>query len=487
MPIDTKHIDFEIPGFAEADPITGLDLATIRPVGIRPVGVRPPVIRPTAGAGATTIIQAGSAGFTQRPVGGGVGMLVSMVQGSGGRHIEHTLQGVADVLHCRFMVSIASAVGGSVTVMRGVDALDAEVWKLELDVDTRVVTVTLATGPTFTATMVDEIPWHCVELAIDTLAGKATLWIDGVELDSHTAAMASLVSSKIQFGGITRDTAVTGSLLLDEWFMASSYIGPVPVLPVVDDATDPAKWLVVYNRDVAESVTWAQAYRVAHAIPYINMAGLPLPTAEAIDPTQWASMKAAITGYIANNGLSGQIAGVLIGFRAPGVATIGVVPMSTASLLADVNDDGLDADNTHYAAGIVTDGLLPNRDTLYGSGKYLTAEINADTLADALALITRPTALVSLAADGQVISEMDPVTDRIAVPPVPGWVQADAWLDDVDSQRPRLIKDNSFDGSDHGHAIELSGAIDGAFTVAGQTRVLMVSVGTDSAADINAT
>jgi len=472
MAIDPKHIDFEVPGWAEADQGPGTvgfvlrpavlrplelrpssirpdgsveavaGLQTVRPVGLRPVNLRPGVIRPTIGSGVTVIYQDLAGAFPDRPIGGGgTGMLVSLVSGIGGQNIQHGVLGAADVLHARVLVNLGTATGGSVAVMRGVDVLDREIWSVWLDPDMGVVTVNLGTGQSLTATFVASIPWHCVELGIDTVGGTAGLWINGVNLDQISGPMGLLVTACVQLGGVFKDQDATGQLYLDEWKMDSSYIGPVTIDPVSPYADDPARWLVIYNRDVADSVAWAESYRQARGVPLANLVGLSLDTAEVINSSDYSVLRAAIQEYLTENHPDDQVMGILLGYRVPGyvdLAGIGVLD-SIAALLYDLGT--VPGFNPLAADGVP---IRPTKSNV--AGMRLTARIDGADLTQSQAIVNRASTLITNGVgDGaKTTIWLDPYTTPGSVidPHIASMVN---WASSVDRMRTRLPLELSAD------------------------------------------
>lgn len=529
MGFTRKHVDLEVPGWGEVALGPHVTVFTLRPFGLRPEGARPVPWRPTAllaevlssqslrtfvfrshlmrplffrpqgGAGRAVMVQSQEGAFPDRPrtlppdlppessgnsSGGSQetvqGITVWMSSGVEQRAIEHDLGHDADVLHSRFVMNPGSVQGGSVVVLRGVNGSGSTTFDLSFDGDTRVIELSLATGQTMSATLVSGLAWHCVEVKLATQAGAAGLWINGLSVGSVTGTFGTLATRRLRLGAVEKSSATVGMLYLDEWVMDQAYIGPVVRAPVGPYADDPARWLVVYNTAVADSVAWAEFYRQRRGVPYANLVGLNLSTAEVIDAATWDAMRGALSGYIAENHLSGQIAGILIGFGVPGVATIGGVDLSVASLAADLGNTIADTVNPLYLSGPIDAGGLPQRTGLLNSGRYLVAECNAESRALTEALSDRADGLQTTDAGGRVLGVLSPQTDRLATAGE-SWSALSEWLSSVGYQQIRLPAAESFDGSAHGQAIEFTDASAGEFTTSGQARALLASIGSGTA------
>jgi len=152
-------------------------------------------------------------------------------------------------------------------------------------------------------------------------------------------------------------------------------------------ADDPARWLVVYNTANADSVTWAESYRQSRGVPYANLLGLELSTAEQISQAAFLTMRQAIASYLTDNALDDQILGILCGHGVPGQYT---------------RDDGQAeaiAGQLHDLQGStdpIANPLAPIGETVVARPERgnlgslrLTARIDGPTLADSQALTTR--------------------------------------------------------------------------------------------------
>ena len=450
-----KHFDFQVPSWGEfaAGPIDD-----------------------GAGAG-TTLSQDAAASFPDRPTTGGVGLLCTLATGTGGEYLRYD-SGAAQLAptYARVMLAPNTATNGNADFLSGRTDLDAELWTVTLSPVLPDPQVTLTVNATAgTAIALDSaVPWHCIEVKIGSTSSE--LWINGVLAD--TVAHAAVAGTQVLWvGGFNKASIATGAVWLDEVIMSGSYIGPVIVQPNATDLSDPRRWLVLYNTDEADSITWANWYRGQHSIPYANLCGLALGATEAISNASWVPMRDAIEAYITNNAL--PVSGILLGHRCPGTVN-GSPNRSVVSLLMDLNDDTADKANPLYESGVIDVGGLPARTSLVGASVYAVAEITAPTLAEAKDLTTLANALKTLDANSRVLSALDPPTDKIATQAA-AWTSLTSWLANVLAQAPRLPAAAGYDGTDHGNSIEFTDAVAGTFNTAGQTKALLVSIGNDTA------
>lgn len=265
-----------------------------------------------------TLIQSGEAGFPDRPRGGGAGLVVRMAAGLEGQYLEQTLDADATIVHARLMLHPASASGGKVTVLQGRSLSDCESWRLMFDATVGAMTLRLMGGMTLNGSLAAGLGWQCVEVGVDVAAGTARLWINGVLADERTGLTGLRAAGRLWLGGIWKDEGMTGDVWLDEWVTADDYIGPVVVEAEREDASDAARWLAIYNRANADSVMWAGWYRQQRGLPFANLLGLTLATDEVIDEAAFDAMRDAVADYLATNGLSGQVLGIVCGHGVPG-------------------------------------------------------------------------------------------------------------------------------------------------------------------------
>ena len=339
-------------------------------------------------SGGVTLTQSSMATFPDRPSVNGMGMLVSMASGNGSGYVEQDLGIEQSVLHTRVLLNPATASGGVVVMLAGLDQWGLETFRVTYDAGNRLVIVMLATSDTFSTTLLTGMPWHCIELMIDTVNGQSELWLNGVSMGSVTGIFASLATRKVLLGAVIKDAAVAGDMYLDEWVMADGYIGPVVVEPHSPYADDPARWVVIYNSSEVDSVAWAESYRQARGIPFANLIGLNLSTDETIDLVHWLFLFNSINDYLADNGLSSNILGILIGYRVPGYVDIDGMGFIEA-IPALLHRTG----GTPLLNPLSTDGIpvRPTSDNL--EGFRFAARVDGPTLTDAQALISRSDAI----------------------------------------------------------------------------------------------
>jgi hypothetical protein len=401
--------------------------------------------------------------------------------------MEHDTGGDQGTLNVRFMLNAGTATGGDLTLAMGFDATGAETFRINYHATTGVLVVALAIGPGFSRTIPLGLAWRTLELGIDTADGGVGLgvvrfYIDGVLYDTATGTFGALATRKVQLGAIFKESAVVGDLYLDEWAMSTGYIGTVAMPYTETHAGDPKRWVALYNTNTADSVTWAESYRVAHGLGFSNMLGIDATTNEMAGQMDWETIRDAVAAHIANDFPAGQIVGILIGYGMPGTANCGPTDLSIASLLADLAVDTQDIANPYYEAGLVDTADMPDRITLAAGTRYLVGEINAPTLGEAIAMTTKSQALSTTAADGQSLTTLVQGTDVFAA--LAGdWPSLDLFAGTTIQQQIRLGDAAGFDGSTHGNAIELTDATAGDFSVAGQQKAILITTG-DNTADL---
>ena len=350
------------------------------------------------------------AAFPDRPGSGGVGLEVALAAGNDGAYLVQPLSSPVDEVHVRVMAEVNSLANGAVSFLRLVNDADFSAVDVRFDATTSQLQV-VADDQMLTSDVSTELSWHCFEIRADRSALQIDLWIDGKFCGSLSASSLDSIAA-VWLGGIIKDTAASGAVLLDEWVIADAYIGPVVIEPVSAHADDPARWLVVYNRAASDSISWAQAYRDARQVPYANLLALDLPTTEQITSSQFASLRNDVSTYLSLNGLDTQVVGILCGHGVPGTYTRsgGDQAMIAAQLqFIDGTDNAIA--NPHAAL------TLPDRMPAADLGGYrMTARIDGPTLADSLALHT---SAIDLQTNGLGVGDdatiwLDPVADGVA-------------------------------------------------------------------------
>lgn len=391
-----------------------------------------------------TLRQTAEAALPDRPAsGGGIGLQVDMVAGDDGQYLARDIGSTPDPLHTRLMLNPASASGGQVVVLRGVDDGIEETFRIAFDAEARSVTITLATAQSLTASLPPHIGWHCIELMIDRAQGRATLWVNGLPADEATGDLESLTTRTIWIGGMFKDEDTVGSLYLDEWVIADGYIGPVSVEPRGLYADDPARWLVIYNAAATDSAAWAEAYRAARGVPFANLLGLDLPAEEQITAEQFEAMRDAIDDYLARHDPLHNVIGILCGHGVPGTCTR--PDLAAESIVAQLHL--IDGDSTPTANPLARTSLgdaLIRPTTANLMGHRLTARIDGPSLNDSVALTSRAMAIADegLAGDtaapgGEATLWLDPYgPDEAAYEP--RRQRMVAWADSIERQQLRL-------------------------------------------------
>ncbi len=383
-----KHADFQVPGWREFPGGPQVVAFALRPHFLRPASFRASRLRPERNGQGAVLIQSEQAAFPDRPTSGGVGVLVSMAGGTDGQAVEHDLGKGYEVVHTRVLLATGTGASGRVTVIRGIEAGGMDSFRVELNCSTREVTLAMGTLTAISADLPEALPWHCLEVGFDSVRGHGELWLDGVSMGSVDGASVGLSVAKVALGGMLKDATAIGELYLDEWVVSDRYIGPVVVGPLSDHADDPRRWLVIYNSGDPESVAWAEHYRSARRIPYSNLLGLNLSSAETIGTSEYVALRSAILSHLDANGLDRQVMGLLFGYKVPGYvdfAGFGDLD-SIAGLMHDLgtlpkaNPLGRDAVPTR-----------PTKDNL--QGLRLTARIDAPTLGEAESFVARSIAL----------------------------------------------------------------------------------------------
>jgi len=196
-------------------------------------------------------------------------------------------------------------------------------------------------------------------------------------------------------------------------------------------AADPARWVVLYNADSEDSVAWAEHYRSARGIPYVNLIGLHCSTQESITLSEYAALREAVGDYLADHQLEPHILGILAGFGVPGVYDLGGTAAPVASSLFDLAGAAL-------FNPLASPTTLTRPDKTNTQGLYLTARIDAPSLAAAVALVDRATAISQGVADDSSLKVyLNPVG-----PAGPGVSSVNdhmtQWASGLDRQRTRL-------------------------------------------------
>lgn len=96
----------------------------------------------------TMLTQSSTAGFPDRPVGGGTGLYVTIDADGNGAALAVPLDEPMMTIHQRWMFNAQALNGGRVVLMAGRDADDAEVLHVVLDAATGQIRAETPTGET---------------------------------------------------------------------------------------------------------------------------------------------------------------------------------------------------------------------------------------------------------------------------------------------------------------------------------------------------
>jgi uncharacterized protein (TIGR03790 family) len=170
----------------------------------------------------------------------------------------------------------------------------------------------------------------------------------------------------------------------------------------------PDSWLVLYNLNSADSITWKNWYIAQWGIPAANTLGLNADAnLERITKTEMINtiFTPVVNHLNANPTLKAKVMGILVGYRVPGnfytdanVPTLqGGGGWSVSSRLQKLDPSLLDIPRWPANAHDFNAYFAPNTNRLnkseLASNVYITARIDAPTLADAQSLTTRARAI----------------------------------------------------------------------------------------------
>ncbi len=379
-----------------------------------------------------SLSQSSLASFPDR---GAVGLLVTCEAGTDGGCLTCDVPDGATASNLRVMIAPQSLTGGRIVFARALDDAGDEVFRLTLDADGPEITVGLATDQQLTAALHEGLRWHCVELGMDAQADTAALWINGMLADQVSGDMTALAPRAVELGGVFKDSTTLGAMHLDEWVIADGYIGPQIIEPTREHADDPARWLVIYNTAVADSVIWAQAYGEARRVPLANLLGLELSTDETIDEAAFDALRSAMEDYLDRHGLADHVMGILCGYGVPGNFTV-----AGGSVVESIPVQ-IQAPGGSYVLILnpLANADPPDRPTAANLGAYrLSARMDGPTLAEALAMTSRASDIEQqgLGEGDQAVFHFDPVT--LGSFAEPQMQRMGEWAASVERQRLRL-------------------------------------------------
>lgn len=386
-----------------------------------------------------TLSQSPKAAFPDRNP-QGHGLSAELETDGAGQFIALTTDTPKAQLHSRFMFAPVSSTRGAFTIAGAVDSTGHYLWSLRYDADARQLTLATPNGSSLQTSLLDGLPWFSIEVGYDTTTNAISLWINGQLVESLALSSGSNGIARCLIGVVQKEDTATGEVYFDEWIIADDYIGPAMVEPSRPYADDPARWLVVYNTAISESIAWVESYRQARGIPLTNCVGLDLSLNESISTAEYESMLALIEQYLDQNGLRGQIMGILVGYRVPGYA----VPSGTnlshpipsllhhpqANLFSIPNPvatETLQARPTHEDLGLIR----------------LTARIDAPDLDLAKRFHQRAVELIDQPLESNDWLYVDPTTLDFSLPT---WAQRIMdWYNGLERQKLRLSSSLSGD------------------------------------------
>lgn len=338
----------------------------------------------------------------------------------------HDLGSDQPMLYCRLMVDFSGVSAGELTIAGGVRADGRSVWQVVLDMANASVRVEVGASQ-ISAALPRAIAWHCVEVELDASVGAMALRVNGIERGALNVVFDATRQAWV--GGAFFSSDLAGTIAIDHWILSQVPIGVPISTPTQDDASDPRRWLVVYNRDDADSCIWADTYRARRDVPYANLCGLALPVTETVSAAQFQTMRQQIRDYLDENGLHDQVVGVLLGFNVPGYADVAgqgaLTPIS--SYLHTDDTHGLPVVNPVYQSTIDARPIVSDY-----VGVRLTGRIDAPSLTEAIALLDRADALandpLSHDSGSDVLIDINPDNPNVGpvyTQPVADWVAGD--------------------------------------------------------------
>ena len=185
---------------------------------------------------------------------------------------------------------------------------------------------------------------------------------------------------------------------------ASAGDGVLRVSPQDRTAALPDSWLVIYNLDMPDSVTWATWYAEQRDIPAENLVGVHASLAEHLTDLSDVQTQVVlpICDLLANNpDIESKIMGILVGYGVPGSYYVspagGPGGFSVGDAVEQMTDDALppeeqrgynNVDNPQFLGNLLPPGGRLTKATM-DSGRYMVARIDGPTLAEAKALTLR--------------------------------------------------------------------------------------------------
>ncbi len=174
------------------------------------------------------------------------------------------------------------------------------------------------------------------------------------------------------------------------------------VAPAARTADMPDSWLVLYNADVAESVTWVQWYASQWGIPQDQLLGLHASADEhlADAATAEAQVFGPVRSYLSSHpDIAARVMGFVVGYRVPGHFGTVAYGIGGNSITCALHEPAKSAVLVNPDCPHLWGNVLPptGRITKAGmaAGCYMAARIDAPSLSQAMAVTTRAKALRS--------------------------------------------------------------------------------------------
>ena len=324
-----------------------------------------------------------------RDGGAATGLRVDAEAGPGGSHLSVGLSPSLAVVHVRCLLRRDTFSGQGVIASLD-DQAARPVLAIEYHSDPQQIRLLDGSAASLAESALSQAPWHHVEVGYDSGSGLATLWVDGVEAGQAGVPSPIDPLGRCRVGLPAKHHEAVGGFELDEWVITDAYVGVDTWSPGSSDLADPARWLVVFNHTSAQSVAFAEAYRVRRGPPSGHLLGLDLPTTERITTPQFNALLGGVDAYLDANGLAQRVHGVVLSYGVPGFVDDGdgepVEPV--AALLQSPATPPQPTVNPLYA-----DALPPRPSPGELAGLRLVASLDAPTLTDALAMLDRADAL----------------------------------------------------------------------------------------------
>lgn len=263
--------------------------------------------------------------------------------------------------------------------------------------------------------------WVCVELTV--ASGGAELWLQGRSAGSVSVGTET-ATRFFWLGMVERDSATSGAYALDEWAIGDAYVGPERVAPASELASDPARWVVLYDVGSSGSAAWATEYRRRRGVPLANLIGVR-GGQEVLDETSYEQVIEEVESYLDRHGLVGQVVGVLVGYGVPGFVRRAVEDV------LDPLSAGLTAIGQTDPVNELAEQNVMDRPTVQNMGGLrIVARVDAASLAGTTAMLDRAGAIEAQGPLGVGESEV--------YLSVGGLAEVAAWAQSANRQRTRL-------------------------------------------------